>query len=370
MLRDQLIGDLYEAAVREDGFLEVFQTVAETLGANVFHMFSWDALRNAPHLSIYTPDARWDEVIARYDQYYGALDPRRSFVERADIGKFVCCDEYLSDQDVARSEFFQDFQIPSGIRYLMGARLARPGSDSILLGLLRAPDRPPYTREERIAAAGMASHLQRSINLWQDTRILHRDAALGTELMGQLGLAVFALDKHSRVVFANAAAEAMLRTASCLRLEHGRPAASVAAENARLHGAIARVAKTRQGESLALRSVSGAPPDFFLSIALLPDQNTNAAFGQAAMLITVRQRGIKSLVSALQLRQAFGLSAAESAVAEALVNGVSPDEYAVNAGVSLPTVRTQLRAIYEKTHTRSMTEAVGAMLWVLSRQDT
>ncbi len=33
--RDQLIGDLYEAAVRQDGFLDTFQTVTEVLGANV-----------------------------------------------------------------------------------------------------------------------------------------------------------------------------------------------------------------------------------------------------------------------------------------------------------------------------------------------
>ncbi len=185
-------------------------------------MFSWDAVRNAPHLSIYTPDVRWDEVIARYDQFYGAFDPRRRFVEQARIGQFVNCDEHLSEQDVSRSEFFQDFQIPAGFRYLMGVRLARPNSDEIFLGLLRARDRTPYTQEERAAAAGMAGHLQRAINLWQDARVLHRDAALGTELMEQLGLAVFALDRHSRVVFVNAAAESALRATTSLRLEHGR----------------------------------------------------------------------------------------------------------------------------------------------------
>ena len=368
LIGDHLIGDLYEAAARRDGFLEVFQTVSERMGANVFHMFSWDTVRNAPHLSIYTPDVRWDEIVERYDQYYGALDPRRSFVEQAAIGKFVCCDNYLTEQDVARSEFFQDYQIPSGIRYLMGARLARAGGDNILLGLLRAPDRPPYTAEERATAAGMASHLQRAINLWQDTRILHRDAALGTELMEQLGLAVFALDRQSRVVFANQAAEGMLREAACLKLQHGRLAATLAEQHAGLQTMLRHVAKTRKGASLALAAASGAAPEVFLSITLLPGQDTRAVFGDATMLVTARRRGAAPLVTARQLQQAFGLSAAESAVAEALVNGNTPDAYATRAGVSLNTVRTQLRAIYEKTHTRSQAEAVGAMLWVLAQQ--
>ncbi|KWR88444.1 LuxR family transcriptional regulator [Cupriavidus sp. IDO] len=364
---DDLIGDLYEAALRQEGFLDVFQLVTESLGANVFHMFSWDGLRNAPQLSIYTPDVNWDAVIQRYEQYYGALDPRRAFVERAATGEFVFCQDHLSEQDVARSEFFQDYQIPSGLRYLTGVRLARAGGDDILLGLLRAKERPPYTERDRAAAASMAGHLQRSINLWQDARILHRDAALGNELMEQLGLAVFALDRNSRVVFVNQAAEAMLRATSCLRLDHQRLAATVAAENDGLQAAMARVEKTRKGESLALRAASGAPPEIFLSIAYLPGRDTRAAFGDATILVTARRRGTTPLVSARQLQEAFRLTVAEAAVAEALIRGKAPDEYAASAGVSLATVRTQLRAIYDKTNTRSQAEAVGAMLWVLSQ---
>lgn len=367
MPRDHLIGDLYEAAVREDGFLEVFQTVAESLGANVFHMFSWNALRNAPHLSIYTPDMNWDATIERYDQYYGALDPRRSFVETAAIGNFVCCQDHLSEQDIARSEFFQDYQLPSGLRYLMGVRLARAGSDDILLGLLRMKDRPPYTLEDRAAAAGLVGHLQRSINLWQDARILHRDAALGNELMEQLGLAVFALDRGFRLVFANRAAEAMLRATTCLKLEHGRLASTTAADNDGLQAAMARVGKTRKGESLALRAAAGAPPEIFLNIAGVPGLVARPAFGDATLLVTARRRGAAPLVNARQLQGAFRLSAAEAAVAEALICGKSPDEYAASASVSLATVRTQLRAIFDKTHTRSQAEAVGVMLWVLSQ---
>jgi DNA-binding CsgD family transcriptional regulator len=214
----------------------------------------------------------------------------------------------------------------------------------------------------------MAGHLQRAINLWQDARVLHRDAALGTELMEQLGLAVFALDRHSRVVFVNAAAESALRATTSLKLEQGRLVASTAADNVGLQAAIGRVAKTRQGESLALPATSGAPPTIFLSITVLPRKDMRAVFGDATMLITARRRGTTALVSARQLRQAFGLSAAEAAVAEALISGTAPDAYASNAGVSIATVRTQLRAIYEKTRTRTQTEAVAAMLWVLSQK--
>jgi DNA-binding CsgD family transcriptional regulator len=368
VLKDQLIGDLYEAAVTQDGFLDVFHDVTEALGANVFHMFSWDPVRNAPHLSTYSPGRGWDDAIARYDQYYGALDPRRAHVERAAQGEFAFCQDYVSDAYVERSEFYQDFQLPSGFRYLMGVRLARPGGSDILLGMLRANGRAPFSDEERATAAGMTGHLQRTINLWQDTRVLHRDAAVGAELMEQLGLAVFALGRDQRVLFANAQAEALLRASTCLRLEHGRLAAAFAADNDGLQAALARVAKSRKGESLAVRPALGAPHEVFLGISQLPANAAHAAFGDAAMLVTARRKGDAAPVTAVQLRQAFGLSAAEAAVGEALIAGKTPDEYAANANVAMSTVRSQLRAIFEKTCTRSQAEAVGAMLWVLSQR--
>jgi DNA-binding NarL/FixJ family response regulator len=62
------------------------------------------------------------------------------------------------------------------------------------------------------------------------------------------------------------------------------------------------------------------------------------------------------------------LSSAEAAVAEALLCGKTPDECAASTGVALTTIRTQLRAIYEKTHSRNQAEAVGRMLWVLPQR--
>ena len=368
MLRDQLIGDLYEAALHHDSFLDVFQQVITAFGADYFHMFSWDVARNAPQFSTYTAGLP-DTQIALYDQYYGALDPRRSVVEAAGVGELVSCQDFLSDEDVARSEFFQDYQIPIGVRYLMGVRLARPGGNNILLGMLRSCGRTPYSTEERATAAGMTTHLQRAINLWQDARILHRDAAVGSELMEELDLAVLALDERSRVVFANQAAESMLRASACLKQQHGCLSATVAAENDALQSALARVAKSRKGESLALQGATSATHAFYLNITYLPALTMRSAFGTAAVMVTVRRRRAGALVLAEQLRQAFGLTKAEALVAEALVSGKTPDECASELGVSLATIRTQLRAIYEKTHARNKAEAVSAMLWVLPKRE-
>lgn len=368
MLRDHLIGDLYEAAIRQDDFLDVLQRATETIGANWFHMFSWDPANSCPRFSVYSASIERDPIISLYEQYYGALDPRRSLVERAPAGTLVACQDHISERDVAQSEFYQDYQIPTaGLRYLMGTRLTRPGSSETLLGLLRATGRPPYSDKDRGTATSLIPHLHRAINLWQDAKVLHQDAALGTELMEQLGLAVFALDKEGRVVFSNKAGEALLSAGTALRLRHGRLAAPHAPDNDALLAAILRVARSRRGETLALRNATGATHDLFMSIAGIPGQ-TLTTFGSASVLVTARTRGNASPVTAQQLHQAFGLTPAEAAVAEALIEGTSPEDYANTKGVSPHTVRYQVRAVLAKTNSRSQVKAVSTMLSILSQK--
>lgn len=368
MVKDQLIGDLYESAIRQDDFLEVLQSATEAVGANMFHMFSWDAENNCPRFSVYSAGFNWEPIIDTYERYYAILDPRRDLVASAPEGTLVACQDYISDRDVARSEFYQDYQLPTaGLRYLMGARLTRPGSSETLLGLLRASGRSPFSDHDRETATSLIPHLHRAINLWQDAKVLHQDAALGNELMEQLGLAVFGLDKDGRVVYANQAGEALLRAGSSLRIKHGQLAAPNSADNDALRSAIIRVAKSRRGESLALQAPSGTHHEWFLSIAKNPCQSPNP-FNTSAILITARRRADSPLVTANQLQRAFGLTPAEAAVAEALIEGTAPEDYADAKGISPNTVRTQVRAILSKTNSRSQVKAVSTMVWLLSQR--
>lgn len=62
------------------------------------------------------------------------------------------------------------------------------------------------------------------------------------------------------------------------------------------------------------------------------------------------------------LRQRFGLTTAQARVAAALLGGQTPGEVAAGLGVSLPTVRSHIAALYEKTHTRRLPVLVARLL--------
>ena len=75
-----------------------------------------------------------------------------------------------------------------------------------------------------------------------------------------------------------------------------------------------------------------------------------------------RRPGRASPLAPEQLARLFGLTRAESAVALALARGKTLDEYAAEAGVLISTVRTHLRAIFDKTYTRRQADLVRLLL--------
>jgi DNA-binding CsgD family transcriptional regulator len=82
----------------------------------------------------------------------------------------------------------------------------------------------------------------------------------------------------------------------------------------------------------------------------------------ALVLITAPADAPELAESALQ--QLFALTAAEAGVALALAAGHSAEAIAVERGVSLPTVRTQIRQILEKTgalHLRDLVRLLAGL---------
>lgn len=77
-------------------------------------------------------------------------------------------------------------------------------------------------------------------------------------------------------------------------------------------------------------------------------------------LVLVMDAG-KPLSPLQLLGKLYDLSPAELRVASALLAGSSPEEYAQQAGVTLNTVRSQLKNLFSKTGTHRQSELVAVL---------
>lgn len=175
-------------------------------------------------------------------------------------------------------------------------------------------------------------------------------------LMGwleHLAVGVLLLDRSRRLRYANRAAAAILRGRGKLWLDDAghlqlRPP-RLAADLARLMAQPPGSGAERGARVLTLGETGAAAP---LTIVVA---GSDGADGTITLMLIDGQPA----VSTEALARLYGLTPAEAAVLGKLVRGQSASEIASCHGVSISTVRSQLKTLLSKTGTRRQAALVG-----------
>lgn len=109
--------------------------------------------------------------------------------------------------------------------------------------------------------------------------------------------------------------------------------------------------------SFRVQRPSGAP-DYIVTV--LPTDPESPAHSLIARAMLITDPAAIEVRPELLIR-IWGLTGAEARVAAALAAGLAPAEIAVRHGVSDATVRTQLRAIFDKTGTHRQSELIRVL---------
>ena len=181
--------------------------------------------------------------------------------------------------------------------------------------------------------------------------------------------AVLTADRSLRVRFANPAARHMLRRCDGLMLIGDRVRAARMKDTQLLSQAVAGAAArpsaatdgnatepdTRHSAIVALWRGDEAPAGRVLAVPLQSEQG-GAAIREEAALFVDPPSEVDAGADARHLQSAFQLTPAEARLAAVLMSGASLTQAAIEFGVSHNTVRSQLRAIFEKTQVRRQTD--------------
>jgi DNA-binding CsgD family transcriptional regulator len=167
------------------------------------------------------------------------------------------------------------------------------------------------------------------------------------------GVVLLAASGH--VVHANSEAERQLAARDGLSVEQGQLRAAMPADTKRLQQLISEADRAARGASLQPRQTLRLPRPSGgedLVIRVLPVAPVVASSFGAGELATIALfihdpgRGAQPVEE--MIAQGFGLSQAEGAVAARIWEGDSIADAASNLGLSPNTVKTHLKAIYEK----------------------
>lgn len=344
---DSLVSDLYQCMLRPDLLTGVVEVANTALQSDLCHIVGFTP-SGKETIRIMT-DREMGTVGDLYAGYYSRIDPRRKFIETAGVGQTYRCSAFYDQKFVSGSEFYQDFLIPQGFRYVIGSCLHRSDAQSIFVAFNHGRGRADFSETDESFFRLYISHLSKviggMIKLAPVAHVLESEYALDALAYGVIGL-----NAKGRISYANAMAERHLASRLHGQIDGGRLCTGSA-----LAGIVQRVISNGTPGSLTVPGSNGAGDLFITVMRTAPASDQLLVRGgdsenaSTKVLLIISPGHDKAAPPPGQLIAMFGLSPAEARLAHALTCGGSINAYADQFCVSVATARTQLRAVLRKT---------------------
>lgn len=348
---DALISTCYDGVLDDARWDQALRDFNQWAGGIGFHSVTWDRARHCATRdshSLETPPDRIREFVEKL----APTDPRVALMLRQPVGHALRCHHHLSDRYVARSELYNDFLLPNGVRYTYGLHLDGADGTSELLAILRSPDRPPFEDADTAPELEIITkHLARAARLRAGTRHLQAQAAMGMSVLDQLEMAIVITDETSHAHYLNVAAHQQLGTARNVGIRSGKFTALLPGDDQ----AVRRLIENATAPMPVAGSyrLHGDKQHWVITALPLRESHACAAPWQRPMaMLTVGELDRRVTLGPYTLKVLFGLSPAEARLAQALAEGRELTQYAQDANVAINTARTQLRHIFDKTGCR------------------
>jgi len=343
---DNLIAELHQSVLHPDLLADAVAVANTALESDLCHIVGFTP-EGKETIRVFT-EKNLGRLGEMYAEYYTRIDPRRSFIETARVGAAYRCSAFYNDKFVSNNEFYQDFLIPEGFRYVIGSCLFRSAVQSIFVAFNHGNGRTDFSADEEYYVGRYIGHLSKVVS--GIVRLAPVAHALESETaLDALGYGVAGISVTGRISYTNAVADRLLATQLHGELARGR---------LRDGGALYDMVLLVMGDGVT-RSRQNAGHDdassalFVTAVRMNRTSPTEWLAGgvqnRTDVLLIISEGRAFAPPSASQLTDLFGLTPAEARLAWQLACGMSIGAYADTFCVSVATARTQLRAVLRKT---------------------
>jgi len=296
-----------------------------------------------------------------YTEHFGSIDPWQARFVRNQIRTGVhCSDDVIRRDTLEATEFYQDYWKHLDYGDAIGVFGRVGGTHAYTFGLPRLRLHGNYTARHKQMLEPVRAHLHNAVALTLELEQQKRKAQIHNPLTEQLPVAIFLVDQGLRLLDHNPLAAALLQEAAMFRERQGYLSYHhTGVQEQLLHKLKAYARINTSAEGLQPEAIPGSNCGSSLpahNIYLLPSLHGYLLCFQ--IVVTVADAAVADPKAAELLSRLFGLTEAEGQVAACLFNGSKPVEIAAIRGVSVATVRAQLKSIMAKAHCHSQLELV------------
>jgi DNA-binding CsgD family transcriptional regulator/PAS domain-containing protein len=310
----------------------------------------------------YGDSVRDADRIRAYENYYSQFDEWTRRVPRRVFAPAIFQGVEIWPEDAFRtSTFYNEFLAEGDICGIVGLVVSGSETNFEALSLFRGPRENPFDREHRLLLQTITPHLQSALAIRRRFLALESKVSDLETALDQLGTALVLLDEDARPILVNRAARQIFDRRDGLYLSTARLSAQRSSENGRLREIVAKAisagrSKSAEHGGAMLVSRADKRPLQVLAAPFISQSSVAPKLAVAVVFISDPEK--KPTFRSEILREFYRFTQAETRLAALLADGHSLNEAAELHSVTQETVRSQLKAIFQKTGTKRQAELV------------
>jgi DNA-binding CsgD family transcriptional regulator len=363
-----LVGKIYDAAADASLWPAFLEPFSDAVHGGQTVLLYYDAGNARTDIS---PAIRSDSVfLGRYAAYYCKVNPWMVWASRRNLvgpESISTSEERLPFSELEKTEFYNDYLLPQDTVHQFGCIFGKTERWMSALACLRGRKKGPFGAAEIQLLRVLYPHLERAVQFHQKIAQLEGKQRVCMDAIDHLPTGIILLDGRGELVLLNRAAHRILEQNDGLTAAKHGLAASFPGRTKRLQSMIASAAQTARGEGFSAGGAIGIPRPSGkrnFAVTVMP-ASINAFPGDvslASVVVFLSDPEERAHPAEALFAETYDLTAAESRLAERLMQGETLVGAARRLGVSHNTVRTHLQRIYAKTETSHQGDLIRLLL--------
>lgn len=369
----QLVGLIYDAALTHQ-WETVLTALVEYTESYAGALISFDQLNpetNFMHL-YKVPQA----FIDSYDAETQTLDMQlhRPQYRQIGLGNVLILDgsNYVKMQGTDEYTFYERCIKTSGMVYCAGILLEDSKYRWTLLGVYRHAGMPKYSDAECHQMKCFAIHMRRALQIYRHLSLTRQQNTDFYRILDRLKTGIIVIDKHAHPLYSNTIAQHILekspllwvnrqqclKTRSCFQSQLDQLVASIFFQSAPInidYADIGGVLTLYENPDSPLLKLSIMPLSRLASLKLYQSEPD-----KAIIFLTTTKQNFQ--LPYTYLVETYHLSKREIEICELFINGFNLEEIAKSLGISMHSLRTYFKYIYEKTNCSSQIELMHLLM--------
>ena len=365
----ELVELIYESVIEPNSWNTFLERLSEALGGAAIQLSLRlpDVLPSAGAYFRVGLDEAYHEIFLKYALEglpWGSID--------ADIfrGRFGLASEVISNEEIANTPLYHEFMKPQGLApswpicNLIHTEEGRPLSG---MTIYRREGGREIDADDLALLDSLVPHLVRAYTIRCQLAQVRQERKALNEVIDRLPMGVIFFDADKRAILMNRSVEEILALDDGFRLESNRPVLDNARENRALQACLSAAVKAQPrrgisaGEVMSVTRPSGRRP-FPLMVGPLLVARPDSTIDDAKALLFIADPEGGHISTSEVLETLYQLTPAEAELVRLIAEGRSLEEVAAERGVTMNTVRSQLKQVFSKTDTSRQGELVHLVL--------